>query len=142
MNNMRADNNKNILFFIMIAGVLFLTGCASMHEQERLDELDSVTEAYGMAIRWGKFASAMRLLDRSVMPDDAYIRAIGRIRISSYEVLQRELSEDGLEATQTVEIGYYYVDRLIEKKLIDKQIWRYEQDKKKWLLHSGLPRFE
>jgi hypothetical protein len=112
-----------------------------MNGQKRLDELETTTNAYEMAIRWGKFESAMRFLAPSAMPDDSYLRTIGMIRISSFEVLQRELSDDGLEASQIVEIGYYYIDRLIEKKLIDRQVWKYDRAKKKWVLHSGLPRF-
>jgi len=62
--------------------------------------------------------------------------------VTSYEILTRDLSEDNFQATQTVEIKYFYKDRLKEKSIIDRQLWEFDEASDAWRLKTGLPRFQ
>ncbi len=62
--------------------------------------------------------------------------------MTSYELISRNISKDKLLARQTVEIKYYNLDSMIEKTLIDAQVWEYNREEKTWLLQNGLPDFK
>ena len=64
-----------------------------------------------------------------------------KIRVTSYEPSKRKLSKDNLEAHQTVEIKYYFTNQMIERILIDTQIWRYDPEDERWYLHGNFPEF-
>jgi hypothetical protein len=44
-----------------------------------------------------------------------------------------------MTAQQVVEIRMFNKNRGIEKTILDQQEWRYNEESKRWLLHSGLP---
>ena len=47
--------------------------------------------------------------------------------------------DEGMTAQQVVEIRMFNKNRGIEKTILDQQEWRYNEESKRWLLHSGLP---
>jgi hypothetical protein len=121
--------------------LIILSGCATFAEKEKAEALDETTTKYGRAIRFGYFELA-KIFIRS--PENMKKESMGNltgIKVSSYEVVSKELSTDKLEARHVVEIQYYYTDRLIEKTLHDVQLWKYDVSEEKWYLHSGLPDF-
>jgi len=44
-----------------------------------------------------------------------------------------------MSATQVVEIKMFNSHQGLERTIIDEQEWRYDEERKRWLLHSGLP---
>jgi hypothetical protein len=123
--------------------ILFIAGCASMSNQQMMNTLEETTRSYGKAIRWNYFDLAdsfRKEPDRSTHETD--FSALKKLRVTSYEVLTRNLSDNHIQAGQTVEIKFYRMSDMIEKTVIDKQDWQYDINEKKWYLHSSLPNFE
>jgi hypothetical protein len=44
-----------------------------------------------------------------------------------------------MTATQVVEIKMFNSHQAVERTIIDEQEWRYDEERKRWLLHSDLP---
>ena len=96
-----------------------------MNDKDRINSLTAATDNYRNTIRWGQ-----------------NIEKLNKIKVTTYKSIHKELSDDGNEAKQTVEIKYYNIDHMIEKTIIDKQLWKYDPDKKTWRLKSRLPEFK
>lgn len=123
--------------------VLLLLGCGTVQRWGRGTELENTTRNYGMAIRWGEYEVAKAFIrDPEVRAETLSYERFKKIKVTSYEVLKREMSENRLFAEQTAEIEYYHEGTLKEKKIIDNQIWEYGQKEKKWYLKTGLPDFK
>ncbi len=131
----------NITKYFMILIVVLLAGCETMGK--RADLLEITTDNYHNAIRWGLFnvAENFRAADGSEKHATDFER-LRKIKVTAYKSVNKQFSEDGKEARQTVEIRYYHKDYMVEKVLIDKQLWKYDSKKKEWRLQSGLPDFK
>jgi hypothetical protein len=122
--------------------VLLLLGCGTVQRWGRGTDLEKSTHNYGIAIRWGQYEVAKAFIrDPEVRAETLSFEAFKKIKVTSYEVLRREMSEDQLFAEQIVEIEYYLEGYMKEKKIIDNQIWEYDQKEKRWYLKTGLPDF-
>ena len=128
---------------IIIVLIILITGCASLDEQKRKDSLDTVINSYENAIRWGYYElteNYIKKTDKSDYTGD--YSSMKDYKVTSYEVLGGKIEKDGMQAMQTVEIKYYHIRYLIEKVMIDKQLWEYDASEEKWFLKSGLPVFQ
>ena len=113
-----------------------------MSNQQKLSILDESTRKYGNAIRWSYFELAdsfRKEQDRSAQETD--FSELKQIRLTSYEVLSRNMSGSNIQAMQTVEIKFYHISDMIEKTVIDRQDWQYDIKDKKWYIHSSLLTF-
>ena len=126
-------------FFILCLCVLIFSGCATLAENKRIEALDEAVNSYGTAIRWGYLDLAKRFIKSPEDGQKETMQDLSGIRITSYEIMGKKLSGNKLEAQQVVEIQYYHTNNLIEKKIIDTQLWKYDANDKKWYLHSRLP---
>ena len=129
-----------------VAGVglfigIVLTGCASLEKDRRAIGLEAATNAYQSALRWGDFESAMGLLSPELRGDDELPQNLEDLRITRYEVVQPPLIGADDRATQTVSIEYLFEYNQILRRLTDRQVWRWDEQKNVWWLQSGLPDF-
>jgi hypothetical protein len=116
---------------------LLLVACAAKNRQVRLD---NTLRHYENAIRWGRFPEAYALQKEPVKaPDFDYLK---EIKVTAYEPIGRPVvSEEGNRIDQTVEIRYYHEDYGREEVLIDKQVWRYDDEREIWLRDGESPNF-
>ena len=119
---------------------LFLTGCATLDEKKKEQNLDDVTMLYERAIRWGDFSTAVRFqrLEQAATQPAALP---GTIRVTSYEPVNSQVLEDGNEVRITVHIDYYNSDTLKVITLTDQQVWKYDPDESAWYITTPLPAF-
>jgi hypothetical protein len=122
--------------------VLFIVGCTSVPGKWRLAQFQDVSSSYEHAIRWGDYDVASSFRKKQETDHEAqHVDKLDKIRVTSYELLSVNLSEDNLRVHQAVKIRYFNADQMIEKTLIDKQLWEYDETEKAWFLQSGLPAF-
>ena len=130
----------------VIAGALavaMLVGCNPVKQDRMTDTLQNATNGYQNALRWGYFENAY-----SYLPPDRRDEAISPeilegLRLTGYDVIQPPvMNAESETATQVVAIDYLYEDRQVVKQLKDRQLWRYDAEKKTWWLESGLPAFK
>jgi len=127
--------------YILAICVLVMAGCTSISEINMKDQFKKTSYSYKQALQWSDWVAASGKLDSDGKKlDYQAIDELKQIKVTSYEVNEMKLSEDKLRVQQTVEIQYYHINRLVEKTLIDNQVWEYDEEKG-WRLVSGLPSF-
>lgn len=132
----------SIIKFFLLFSALILIGCATMEKDKRMETLSITTDHYKSSIRWGLYENANNLREASGDKDSSNIERLKKIKVTAYKSLYRDVSEDGTEAKDVIEIKYYHTDYMIEKTIIDKQLWKYHSDTKTWHLQGGLPEFK
>lgn len=123
--------------------ILLFLGCAAYQVQKQLDMFEKTADSYGLAIRWGHYEMAhkfLRINDKE-SPAAQSPEKFKDIKVTSYEVQAINFSGNKRSSTQTVEIQYYNINRMVEKTLIDRQEWEYDMTAQQWYLRSGLPDF-
>jgi hypothetical protein len=120
-----------------------VTSLTQYIEHTKMDALDSTTNNYRDAIIWGNYSIAAKFRkvedSQSLSWDFSGLR---KFRVTSYEILNSGISNDKLQAHQTVEIKYYNIQSMVEKAIVDKQLWEYEEEEKVWYLQGDLPQFQ
>ncbi|MFD2112313.1 hypothetical protein [Thiorhodococcus fuscus] len=131
--------------------LLMTTGCGSIKKDKMAITLQTATHGYQSALRWGYFESAYAFVDPDQRKNTPMPPSLTGLRLTGYDVVQppgvqkkdkEDEDEDSAIATQIVHIEYLYEDRQVVKSLTDRQIWRWDAEKKTWWLTSGLPAFE
>lgn len=120
--------------------ILIMAGCASISAQQQISELEESTQRYENAIRWGYFEIAESFRkrgDADKQPMD--LIKLREFKVTSYEVLGRTMSKDKTQAEQTVEIKFYNINNMIEKTVVNNQLWEYDHAAKKWYILSNMP---
>ena len=103
-------------------------------------KVDDTLRSYATAIRWGEFEKAMQFQNpakRSRL-DLAWLK---NIHVSSYDTVYKKEDMGGNIFEQTVEIHYFNEQVGVEQSITDRQLWRYDEEKGKLLLETGLPAF-
>lgn len=128
--------------YVLSLCVLFIVGCPSAQGKWRLAQFEDISSTYGHAIRWGDYDVANGFRKKQETDHKAWnVDKLNKIRGTSYELISSNPSEDKLRVHQAVKIRYYNADQMIEKTLVDKQRWEYDDTQKAWYLQSGLPDF-
>ena len=124
--------------YILLISAVILAGCATMEKDTRIEILSETTDRYRSAIQWRLYETAQAADTK----DSSDLERLKKIKVTSYKSVHRDISEDGSEAKDIIEIKYYDIDYMVEKTIIDKQLWMYNSDKKTWNLQGGLPEFK
>lgn len=123
--------------FCFMLGLL-LSGCSHDYQLMLAEEQFN---GYGTAIRWNLFKRAVNYLATPAKPSPDW-NYLKNVKVTSYRVEFRDLLPSGKVAMQTAEISYLPPNSMAEKKLIDEQRWKYDEDRGRWVLETGLPKFK
>jgi hypothetical protein len=120
--------------------VLLVNGCAS---DIRSENLTTTLARYASVMRWGDFASAEQFVDPKVREEHPMssidMSRFSQVRVSSYDDGDGPAASGENEARQVVQIGLINLNTQAGRTVIDKQLWRYDPEKKQWWLMTGLP---
>jgi hypothetical protein len=107
---------------------------------------DSRAEAfkqYETIVRWSQWDAAADFIAPEYLLEHPITRLemdrLRLFRVTAYTVRSTGIFDEGLTARQVVEIKLFNSAQAVERTIIDEQEWRYHEDVKRWLLHSGLP---
>ena len=129
--------------FVFILPAVFLLGCATAGKLYQNYEFEKVEDKYEKAIRWSDYRIANTFRKDAASEDHPPdFDRLNQFKVTSYSVKERTQLMDQSQVRQTVEIGYYRADSLIEKKVTDNQIWEYNKEQGRWYLLTGLPAFK
>lgn len=132
---MRSSSRLLVLLLAMA-----LAACAA---RQRAGQLDETLRHYNTLIRWSEFAAAADYYDpemRQEQPlDGLAMRRLSQFRVSGYQQRALEVSPDGSRARQVVEIRLYNLHDMTERTVVDRQVWRYDAERERWWLTTGLP---
>ncbi|MDX2457798.1 MAG: hypothetical protein QNL87_09840 [Gammaproteobacteria bacterium] len=130
-----------IICSILLA--LSLSGCAAVDDSKKTITFDKALWKYETAIRWVDFGTAntlRRLEDSAAYTPD--LKTLQHIKVTSYNVVNKIISEDHAEIRLTVEIIYYNDRSMRLTTIIDNQIWKYDPAIKNWYITTPLPPFK
>ena len=98
---------------------------------------------YETIIRWSQWDAAADFISADYQKEHPITRLeMDRLRlfkVTAYTVRSTGIFDEGMTARQTVEIKMYNKTRGLERTIVDEQEWRYNEEIKRWMLHSGLP---
>lgn len=128
-----------ICTIIMLA---LLVGCSGKQGDTR--KLDAALYSYAGTIRWGDLAGAMAFVDpdlrEKLQPSALQLRRMEQLQVTGYYVQAKTPVSAG-ELLQVVEIRVANKHSLVERAVIDRQVWRWDEEEKAWWLTSALPEF-
>jgi len=131
------------LSLLIVITSLLLSACAAVDDSKKTITYDKALWQYETAIRWVDFSTAnslRRLEDSSAYTPDPNI--LQNIKVTSYDVINRTVSEDHAEVRLTVEIVYYNDRSMKLATIIDNQVWKYDPAIKGWYITTPLPPFK
>jgi hypothetical protein len=123
---------KALLWFTLTA---MMAACSHDYQLMKMEEQ---VNGYGAAIRWNLFKKAAAYLAEP--PTDAPDwQRLRDTKVTAYDLQSRDYFPSGNVMMQTVEIRYIPPDGVVEKTITDPQRWRFDDDKDRWVLETGLP---
>jgi hypothetical protein len=124
----------------LLALGLALAACTPNPAEKSLGE---AFKQYETIIRWSQWDAAADFIAPEYLQEDPITRLdmdrLRLFRVTAYTVRSTGVYDEGMTARQTVEIRMFNTRQAVERTIIDQQEWRYHEDVKRWLLHSGLP---
>jgi len=137
--NQPARRNHLIVLVLAVLAVA-LSGCPSNQAEKSRGE---ALKQYETIIRWSQWDAAADFIAPEYLAEHPISRLdmdrLRLFRVTTYTVRSTGLYDEGMTVRQVVEIKMFNANQAVERTVIDEQVWRYHEDIKRWMLHSGLP---
>jgi hypothetical protein len=131
---------KRIFSLCLWLSILLLTSCATQTKNLALDE---TLMQYAKYIRWNQFESALGLHHPKYLFEHPVsnldIERLKLFKVTGYAASERNVSGEGNIVEQRVVIRMYRAAQGREISIAHDQMWQYDPELERWLLHSGLP---
>ena len=125
---------------VLILTAFMLAGCPSNQADKSRGE---TFKQYETIIRWSQWDAAADFIAPEYLAEHPISRLdmdrLRLFRVTAYTVRSTGIYDEGMTARQVVEIRMFNANQAVERTIIDEQEWRYHENVKRWLLHSGLP---
>lgn len=132
-------SNRQIIAFFAIA-LLAITACTPNPAEKSRSE---AFKQYETIIRWSQWDAAADFIAPVYLAENPISRLdmdrLRLFRVTAYTVRSTGVYDEGMTARQTVEIKMFNTHQGVERAIVDEQEWRYNEESKRWRLHSGLP---
>jgi len=138
---MNKVSRRSILTALILAATtIALTGCPSNQAEKSRGE---TFKQYETIIRWSQWDAAADFIAPEYLAEHPITRLemdrLRLFRVTAYTIRSTGVYDEGMTARQVVEIKLFNANQAVERTILDEQEWRYHEDVKRWLLHSGLP---
>ena len=132
---------KSFLRIVIMIGLSgLLLGCPKTKEERDLSE---TLKQYETIIRWAQWDAAANFISEEYQEEHPITRLeMDRLRlfkVTQYILRSTTPVDDGDGLQQVVELHIFNKHQSRERTIIDNQYWKYNPDRERWLLHSGLP---
>lgn len=131
---------RRYLLPLLALAAMLCAGCAT---DQRNQALITTLNAYASTLRWGDFQSALQFIDPKVRathaPTSLDLARYQQVRVTGYDEGAGPVPDGENRVRQVVQIGLVNLNTQAERTVIDRQSWRYDPEKKRWWLTSGLP---
>jgi hypothetical protein len=131
---------RRIVGPMLLSTVLLLSGCAT---DRRSDALAHTMIAYANAVRWDGFEVAEMFVDPKVREahplTDLDRERFRQVQVNDYDDGNGPVPSGENEVRQTVRIGLTNLHTQAVRTIVDHQVWRYDAEKNKWWLETGIP---
>jgi hypothetical protein len=132
---------KLILRTLVLLGLtVLLTACPKTKEES---DLSDTLLKYDTVIRWAQWDAAVDFISPEYLEEHPVTRLdldrLRLFRVTQYTVRSAVNVDDGKGLVQEVEIKMFNKNQARERAVLDEQYWKYDEERERWLLHSGLP---
>ena len=127
-------------FAVLVLCLMAAAACTGNQVEESRSE---AFKQYETIIRWSQWDAAADFIAPEYLVENPITRLdmdrLRLFRVTSYTLRSAGVYDEGLTARQVVEIKMFNKHQGVERTIIDEQEWRYNEETKRWQLHSGLP---
>jgi hypothetical protein len=139
-NGLHRNGVGRYIWLVAALTVAVLTACSA----NQIDKSRGETfKQYETIIRWSQWDAAADFISAEYLAEHPITRLdmdrLRLFRVTSYTLRSSGVYDEGRTARQVVEIKLFNTHQGVERTIIDEQEWRYHEESKRWLLHSGLP---
>ena len=124
---------------LSLFAVIMLTACSGARRDSKIELL---LISYESTIRWGDFDSAWEVVDpkyREKNPQSSTDwERYKQIRVAGYRTDGPNAIDDNTVG-QVVEVEVINVHTQVPRTIVDKQIWKWDEEAERWWLTTGLP---
>ena len=128
------------LIFALLAALL-LAACASNSKKERTET--EVLEQYSALVRWSQFDALPDYMHPEWLAENPVrqldIERLRQFRVTGYRVRQVIAVNDGDGVDRVIQLRLYHTHTARERELQYLESWRWDEERERWMLHSGLP---
>lgn len=121
---------------------LFILSCTTLAEKVRLSKFDQTSEAYERTLKRSQYGPAQGFVDPAFRNEKIDFETYKNVKIVDFGVARVNISEDRLKVEQDVALQYFLLDRNILKTINYRQVWRFDETKGDWFLHTPFPSFD
>jgi hypothetical protein len=133
-------NGAYRIILLLLLAMLLLSGCQTMGKKKQ-NALEQTLRTYQTTARWGHLDSLYVFLQPELAGKTKLPDGLDNIRVTKYEVLQPAVATEETSTTQSAMIYYLFRDRQVERKLMDHQIWEYDEETNRWFRTNPIPEF-
>lgn len=125
---------------VTLSSMVLLIACGT---GQRHDDRQDAMERWEALVRWNEFDALVDMIhpewlaENPIHPVD--IDRLHQFRVTEYRTRQMLVDPDGLGFERVVRVRMYHVHSARERVVDYREVWRYDEDLERWLLHSGLP---
>jgi len=124
----------------LLLTVIALGACTSSQIDQSRSE---AFRQYETIVRWSQWDAAADFIAPEYQLEHPITRLemdrLRLFRVTAYNIRSTGVFDEGMTVRQTVEIRLFNTHQAVERTIIDEQEWRYDPERKRWQLHSGLP---
>lgn len=124
---------------LLLTTFFIVNGCTTINRSIRLAKFDDISKTYEHLILDSDFAATQGFNSPEINRLDTDLAAYDGIEVVEYKVLNGHVTSDNNDVYQTAEMKYYRTDTLVVHTIKFEQLWRYNDEKKTWLLQTALP---
>jgi len=125
---------------LVLGMATLLSGCPETKEDKDLSE---TLLQYETIVRWAQWDAAANFVSPEYQEEHPITRLdldrLRLFRVTQYIIRSSVPVDEGNGLIQVVEIRMFNKNQARERSIIDEQLWKYNEETKRWLLHSGLP---
>ncbi len=127
------------LMLLMV--LLLLAACAGGSQAQRKQE--KAMTLWQEMVRWNEYDGLIDMIHPDWLADhpirSVELERLRQFRVTEYRVRQVVSDPDGQRVVRRAQIRLYHVHSARERVIQHREVWRYDDERERWLLHSGLP---
>lgn len=131
---------KQILVIGMMGLVVLLSACDTLNDKDK--QRTETMDRFEAVVRWNQFDSMVDFMHPDWLAENPVtsleIERLHQFRVSQYTVRQVLSDPDG-GVDRLVQLRLYNKHTAREKVVEYVESWRWDDQRGRWMLHSGLP---
>lgn len=131
---------KQILVIGMMGLVVLLSACDTLNDKDK--QRTETMDRFEAVVRWNQFDSMVDFMHPDWLAENPVtsleIERLHQFRVSQY-TLRQVLSEPDGGVDRLVQLRLYNKHTAREKVVEYVESWRWDEQRGRWMLHSGLP---